>query len=290
MNGRSPIGQTILITGANTGIGRATSEELGRRGARLYLACRSEAKTQPVIDAIRRENEGAHVVFLPLDLGDLDSVRRCAEQFLASGEPLHVLVNNAGLAGQRGATKQGFELAFGTNYLGHFLLTQLLLPRLRASAPARVVHVASDSHYECKNLDWESLARPTRTFMATKEYEISKLCNVLFGAECARRWKGHGVRSYSVDPGTVASDIWRKIPWPIRTVMKRKMISTQEGAHSSLHCATSADVADHDGRYYALSGHDRAPSELAQDPTLARLLWEKSEEWVRAWCDGQPGE
>ncbi|WP_394833376.1 SDR family NAD(P)-dependent oxidoreductase [Pendulispora rubella] len=280
MNESSLVGRHVLITGANTGIGRATTEELARRGARLYLACRSKDKTQSVIDTIRRNTPEAQLRFLPLDLGDLDSVRRCASEFLALDAPLHVLVNNAGLAGQRGTTKQGFELAFGTNYLGHFLLTQLLLPRLRASAPARIVHVASDSHFECKALDWDALRRPTRTFMAMKEYEVSKLCNILFGAESARRWRELGVHSYSVDPGTVASDIWRKIPWPVRYLMTRKMISPRDGAFSSLHCATSKDVAEHNGRYYALSGRDRAPSVLAQDATLARILWEKSEEWV----------
>src|SRR5918996_1543046 len=121
--------RTILITGANTGIGRATALLLAGRGARLFLACRSEEKARPVVDEIVRETSNDAVELLPLDLGDLGSVRACADRFLATGEPLHVLINNAGLAGQRGQTASGFELAFGTNHVGPFLLTELLLGR-----------------------------------------------------------------------------------------------------------------------------------------------------------------
>src|SRR5438128_2703777 len=128
-------GRTFLITGANTGIGRATARALAPRGARLVLASRSEAKTRPVIDEIGSQTYDSKLDFLQLDLGDLASVRACAEAFLATGEPLHALINNAGLAGRRGLTDSGFELAFGTNFLGHFLLTGLLLDRLRESAP-----------------------------------------------------------------------------------------------------------------------------------------------------------
>src|SRR5688572_24621441 len=138
--------KNVLITGANTGIGRATAEALADRGYALWLAGRSEEKTRPVIDALRARPGARRVEFLPLDLADLGSVRACAERFESSNEPLHVLIANAGLAAQRGATKQGFELAFGTNHLGHFLLTELLLPALRRGAPSRVVVVASRAH------------------------------------------------------------------------------------------------------------------------------------------------
>lgn len=120
-------GQTFLVTGANTGIGRATAESLAKRGAKVLLACRSEEKTRPVLESIRADGAGS-AEFVALNLADLVSVRRCAEQVLAKDVPLHGLINNAGLAGLRGQTKQGFELTFGTNHLGHFLLTTLLLP------------------------------------------------------------------------------------------------------------------------------------------------------------------
>src|SRR5947209_12961537 len=142
------MGQTILITGANTGIGKATAAALAARGDRLYLACRSEAKTQEAIDEIVGETGNKDLHFLPLDLGDLDSVRACAAEFLAEDVPLHVLINNAGVAGLRGMTDSGFELAFGINHVGHFLLTNLLLDKLKASAPARIVNVSSVGHFQ----------------------------------------------------------------------------------------------------------------------------------------------
>jgi retinol dehydrogenase-12 len=275
-------GRTVLITGANTGIGRATAVELARRGARLFLACRSEAKTAPVIEAIRRHSPAAKVDFLPLDLGDLESVRRCASLFLGRGEPLHVLLNNAGLGGTRGVTKQGFELAFGVNHLGHFLLTQLLLPRLRESAPARIVNVASKAHFEARHIDWEGLEKRTRTLTGLTEYEVSKLCNVLFTLESARRLKGTGVHSYACHPGVIASDVWRAVPWPLRALMTRKMATVEQGSAAPLYCATSPEVADHDGRYYDWTTCEVEPSALARDRDLAQTLWERSEAWVAA--------
>lgn len=153
-------GRTFLVTGGNTGIGRATVTALARRGGRVYLACRSPVKgRQAAADVVAATGNDA-VTFLPLDLADLASVRDCAAQFLARGEPLHALVKNAGVAGRRGVTKDGFELAFGVNHLGHFALTAALLGRLAESAPARVVTVSSDSHYQARGVDSARCAGP----------------------------------------------------------------------------------------------------------------------------------
>jgi NAD(P)-dependent dehydrogenase (short-subunit alcohol dehydrogenase family) len=270
-------GKTYLVTGANTGIGRVTAETLARRGGKVFLACRSEEKAAPVIEGIRKQ--GGLAEFLGLDLGSLRSVREAAARFLALGEPLHVLVNNAGLAGSRGATEDGFELLFGINHLGPFLLTNLLLPRLRASAPARIVNVSSKSHYSARGIDWEVLRKPTRTITALREYAVSKLCNVLFTRELARGKAGAGVRSYALHPGVIASDIWRQVPWPVRPLMLRRMKSVEEGAQTSLLCATSPDVEEQDGRYYD-DGREKPPSRLSEDLLLAKTLWEKSEAWT----------
>lgn len=271
------VGRTMIVTGANTGIGRVTAESLCRRGARVHLAGRSEEKTRPVVDGLRAE--GGDAAFMALDLADLTSVRTAAEAFLSSDEKLHVLVNNAGIAGARGLTKQGFELTFGTNHLGPFLFTQLLLPRLRASAPARIVNVASRGHYSARGIDWDALRKPTATTTALPEYCVSKLCNVLFTKELARGRAGEGVRSYSLHPGGVASDVWREVPWGIRHVMKLFMLTNEQGARTQLWCATSPDVADHDGRYYD-DCKEKRPSKLADDAELAHTLWAKSEAWV----------
>jgi NAD(P)-dependent dehydrogenase (short-subunit alcohol dehydrogenase family) len=272
--------QTFLVTGANTGIGEETVRGLAARGASVYLACRSEAKTRPVIDQIASETGNEQLRFLALDLGDLASVRACADEFLATGEPLHGLINNAGLAGKRGLTGSGFELAFGTNHIGHFLLTSLLTARLRASAPARIVNVASDSHFSAKGIDFDAVRRPTRGRSGMAEYAVSKLANVLHAQELSRRLDGDRVTSYSLHPGVIASDVWRQVPWPIRPLMKLGMRSPAEGAKTTLSCATSPDLAGESGQYYSV-GERKAASKVAT-PELAAALWQRSEDWVAA--------
>ena len=272
-------GRSILITGANTGIGRATAELLAARGAHVTLACRSLDKTQPVLDGIRSAGGSADMV--ALDLGDLDQVRQCAADLLAGGRPINVLLNNAGLAGTRGLTKSGFELAFGTNHVGHFLFTMLLMPRLLASPSSRIVNVASKSHYRASGIDFDAVRTSTSSVTGLPEYEVSKLANVLFTKELARRIGPKGIRSYSLHPGVVASDAWRRIPWPFRQLVKLGMITNEKGALTSIYCATSPEVADQDGLYYD-ECKERAPNPVANDAALARKLWEKSVEWTGA--------
>jgi NAD(P)-dependent dehydrogenase (short-subunit alcohol dehydrogenase family) len=271
-------GRTFLVTGANTGIGYATAEALAARGGRIYVACRSAAKGEAAVAAIKGSTGSGTVAFLPLDLADLDSVRACAASYLALGEPLHVLINNAGVGGRPGVTKQGFELAFGVNHLGHFLLTTALLDCLKAGAPSRVVNVSSHLHYATRDIDFEALRRRGRGITGLRQYGRSKLCNVLFTQELARRLDGTDVTSYAVHPGTVASDIWRRVPWPVRPLITLRMLSTTAGARTSLYCATSAEVASTSGRFYDKCA-ERAPSRVAT-PELAAELWKRSEEWT----------
>jgi retinol dehydrogenase-12 len=271
-------GRTFLVTGASTGIGRATAADLARRSGRVYLACRSEQKGRAAVAAIVAATGNEAVTFLPLDLADLASVRACAEQFLARGEPLHVLINNAGVAGQRGLTANGFELAFGVNHLGHFALTTALLDCLAASAPARIVNVSSDAHYQAKGIDFEAVRRPTASVTGMREYSVSKLSNVLFTQELARRLDGRGITAYALHPGVVASDIWRRVPWPVRPLLKLRMITPEQGARTSLYCATSPEVAHATGRFYDKS-REREASPVAT-AELAGVLWQRSEEWI----------
>ena len=273
-------GRTFLVTGANTGIGRATAAGLARLGARVYVASRSREKGEEAVAGLRASTGSDSIWYLPLDLADLDSVRACASAFLARGEPLHGLVNNAGVVRARGLTKQGFELMFGVNHLGHFVLTNALLGCLTASAPARVVTVSSDSHYSASGIDFEALRRPERGVTGMHGYAVSKLCNVLFSAELARRTAGSGVTTYALHPGVVASDIWRRVPWPVRPLMLRRMLTVDQGAATSLYCATSPDVAQDSGKFYEKCA-ERAPSKVAT-PELAAELWKRSEEWAAA--------
>ena len=271
--------KTFIITGANSGIGKITATELARRGAHVILACRSRAKTEPVIAEIERET-GTKPEFIELDLADLASVRKCAAEILARKTPIHGLINNAGLAGQRGSTKDGFELTFGTNHLGHYLFTRLLLDRIKESRGARIVNVSSKSHYQAKGIDWDRLQKPTHSVTGLREYGVSKLSNVLFTKELARRLEGSGVTTYAVHPGVVATDVWRKVPAPFRWLMKRFMITPEQGAHSSIRCATDPDLASETGRYYNADGREKRPARLADDVALAAQLWQRSAEWT----------
>ncbi len=273
-------GKTYVITGANTGIGKITARELAKRGAHVILACRSAEKTQPVIDEIKRETGNDKLEFIQLDLSDLASVRRCAEELLARNIPIHGLINNAGLAGSRGTTKDGFELTFGTNHLGHYLLTRLLLDRIKQSGPARIVNVASASHYQAKGINWDALRAKTKSRTGLPEYAVSKLSNVLFTKELARRLEGTNVTTYALHPGVVATDVWRRVPGPVRWVMKKFMVTPEEGAQTSIRCATAPELATETGRYYDRDGKERKPNKLANDEQLAKELWSKSAEWT----------
>jgi retinol dehydrogenase-12 len=298
-------GRTVVVTGANSGIGRATAIELARRGARVHVACRSLERARPVLDDITAAHGPDAASFLALDLSDLASVRAGAERYIATGEPIDVLIDNAGLAGQRGLTTDGFELAFGVNHLGHFLFTTLLLDTLTRSAPARVVVVASDAHYQAKGVDFDAVRRRTSSLTGLAEYGVSKLCNVLFAQELARRTSpapspassdatseatmndgtmsdgttGGGVTTYALHPGVIASDIWRRLPWPLEPLAKLFMKSPQEGMRTPVYCATDPALSGMSGRYYDDCA-ERAPSERAT-PELGAELWERSVAWTR---------
>jgi retinol dehydrogenase-12 len=274
-----PSGRTFLVTGGNTGIGLATATALARDGGRVYIACRSAAGGSAAVSAIKAAAGSQTAWLLPLDLASLASVRACAAAFGERDEPLHVLVNNAGVGGQRGLTQDGFELHFGVNHLGHFALTSLLLERLKASGPgARIVNVSSEAHYGARGIDFDALRRRTRSFTGMREYAVSKLCNVLFTQELARRLNGAGVTSYALHPGVVASDIWRRVPWPARAVITRRMLTVEQGAVTSVYCATSPSVAAESGLFYDKC-QVREPNPVAT-PELAGLLWKYSAEWT----------
>jgi dehydrogenase/reductase SDR family protein 13 len=270
----------FIVTGANTGIGKITARELARGGARVLLACRSKAKTTAVIEEIQREVPGAKLEYIQLDLSDLASVRTSAEAIVARNEPIHGLVNNAGMAGARGLTNDGFELTFATNHLGHYVLTRMLLDRIKQAGKGRIVNVASASHYQAKGIDWDALRKPTRSVTGMHEYAVSKLSNVLFTKALARRLEGSDVTTYALHPGVVATDVWRKVPGPLRWVMKKFMITPDEGAVASLRCAVDPELANQTGRYYDVGGKEREPNGLANDVELANTLWTRSAEWT----------
>lgn len=273
--------KTALITGANVGIGRATAMDLARKGYRLFLAGRSLERTQVVIDEITEiTGRTDAATFLHLDLSDLRSVKKCAETFLDFALPLHLLINNAGLAGAKGVSAQGFELAFGVNHLGHFLLTQLLRERLQSSAPARVVTVASRAHRLARDgISWHLLQSPTRSFTGTQEYAQSKLANILFSAQLSKKLMNTGVTTYSLHPGVVDTEVWREVPRFLRPVLKlRKMLTPEQGAETALYCALRAPSQE-TGLYYD-SCQIKKPTHHALDEEQAIQLWDRSLQWV----------
>ncbi len=260
---------TILVTGASSGIGRATALTLGQAGHHIVAAGRSGERTQPVVDAIRKA--GGDADFLPLDLASLESARRAAEEFVGWGHTLDVLINNAGVGGVRGLTVDGFELNFGVNHLGHFLFTLTLSPAFHPQT--RVVQVASASHYSAPGIDFDRLTQPTRSFLGLKEYAVSKLCNILFARELARRHPQ--LHTYSLHPGLVDTNIF---PRGTKWFLRRRLLTPEQGAGTVIWCATSTEVADQTGLYYT-DRQVRSPSPAAQDDDLARRLWDRSAEW-----------
>lgn len=272
-------GVHAVITGANTGIGFITARELARQGARVTVACRSVEKGTRAIADIREATGNADVAFVTLDLADLDSVRACADA-LHGGPRIDLLINNAGLGGIRGTTKQGFELAFGTNHLGHYLLTRLLVGHLVPGG--RVINVSSRQHHSAKRPRWERVVGDTHSFTGLPEYAVSKLANVLFTSELARRHSVTELRACSLHPGRIATDIFRRMPRPLLALTKivRPMITPEQGAATTLHCATAkADDIPH-GAYFSKCEVAEA-SKLAQDRELARELWDRSADWVK---------
>ena len=270
-------GRTVVITGANSGLGRASAHALAARAATIILATRSEAHTRPVLDEIRRAHPWAEVEFLQLDLASLASVRDAAERVLASGRRLDVLMNNAGVAGTPGLTQDGFEITIGTNYVGHFYLTSLLLPRLLEAPQGRIVNIASVAHERVRAVDWRWLDhRTTGAKSGFDMYAASKLMNILHARELARRLAATRVTTYAVHPGGVASNIWRSLPWIVRRVLMLFLISNEEGARTQVWCATAPELASSSGRYY-YECRERRGTELSRDAALATELYDRTE-------------
>ena len=270
-------GRTFFATGANSGIGRAMVEALAARGGHVVLAARSEERTRPVLEGIRALRPSAAVEFLQVDVSDLASVRRAAAAYLATGRPLDVLVNNAGVGGTNGLSADGFDLTYATNHIGPFLLTSLLLPAIERAPQGRIVNVSSIGHMQVKRIDWTLLERRTEPRKSGfLDYAITKLMNILHAKELARRLTGTRVTTYALHPGGVKSNIWRSLPRPVQWGLKLFLISNEEGAKTQLYCATAPELAGVSGRYYDKS-REVPPNRLAEDPALARELWTRTE-------------
>jgi retinol dehydrogenase 14 len=283
-------GKTILITGATSGIGLEASVALATMGARLVVVGRDPAKTARKVEEVRSRSGSTIVESLLCDVASQSQVHRLAAAFVERHERLDVLVNNAGTVyAKRTVTEDGMEATFAVNYLSAFLLTNLLLDRLTQSAPARVVNVASNGHYG-GTLDFDDLGFE-RGYQIMRAYSRSKLADVLFTRELARRLRGTGVTVNCVHPGVVATNIWDHGPAisrPIFAIAKRVgMISPAAGGATIVYLAASPEVAAKTGLYFE-KNLPKSPSRLAQDDALAARLWEESAHLVKLSANPQP--
>jgi NAD(P)-dependent dehydrogenase (short-subunit alcohol dehydrogenase family) len=273
-------GKVVIVTGANTGIGKATALGLARRGATTVLACRDLQKGHAAMAEIRAQTDAAELHLLRLDLASLESVRAFARDFAARFSRLDVLIENAGVStAQRQVSADGYELDFAVNHLGHFLLTRLLLPQLKAAAPSRVVVVSSSVHKGAA-LDFDDLQGKRRWSMMGS-YSRSKLANMLFTRALAKRLEESGVTVNALHPGVVASELARDFPSPFRWLARLLFKSPETGARTSLFVATAPELASVSGGYFA-NARAAKPGRAALDDVAAERLWEVSEKLVES--------
>jgi NAD(P)-dependent dehydrogenase (short-subunit alcohol dehydrogenase family) len=269
-------GKLCIATGANAGIGRETAIGLAKLGARVVMVCRDPGRGEKALREIKHESGSDRVELMICDLSSQKSIRRFADEFSRRYDRLDVLVNNAGVfLRQRSLTENGIESTFAVNHLGYFLVTRLLLDLLKKSAPSRIINVASTAHKYGK-IDVN--AWPTgRDYSAFAAYANSKLANVLFTYELARRLEGTGVTANCLHPGAVASNLFRGLPGFLEALIRLVTISPERGARTSIYLASSREVEGITGKYFARRRPVKS-SEASYDLEAARRLWEVSEE------------
>jgi NAD(P)-dependent dehydrogenase (short-subunit alcohol dehydrogenase family) len=278
--------KTILITGGNTGIGKEAAAGLASLGAQVVITSRNEERGRSARQEIAARSGNNSVDVMALDLASFRSIRSFTADVLDRFDRLDVLVDNAGLIlRRRTETEDGFEATFGINHLGHFLLTDLLLDRLRASAPSRVVVVASSAHKGARQgLDFDDL-QSIRKYRWMEAYSKSKLANIYFARELARRLDGTGVTVNALHPGFVRSDFGRGgdlgglYGWGIKYLAGPFAISSERGARTTIYLASSPEVGGVTGGYF-YKCKPAVPSRVAQDDAAARRLWDVSEQLV----------
>lgn len=271
-------GKTVLVTGATSGIGFEASVKLARMGAELVLVGRDRTRGEVALRAVKKRSGSDAASLMLCDFAFQEQVRALAADVVATHPRLHILVNNAGGANlRREVTQDGIEETFAVNHLAPFLLTHLLLDLLKRSAPARVVTVASIEH-RSSDMPFDDLQFEKGGYRVTRAYARSKLANVLFTAELARRLASTGVTANSLHPGAVATNIWSHAPWyvrPLLPVAKLFMISAEKGADTIVYLAASPEVEGLTGGYYE-KNRRILPSRLAQNEAVAKNLWERS--------------
>ncbi|XP_073344990.1 retinol dehydrogenase 12-like [Pagrus major] len=270
-------GKTVVITGANTGIGKEAALDLATRGAKIIMGCRDMEKAEAAVKEIIERSANQNVSCLKLDLSDSKSIREFAEAINKDEPKLDILINNAGvMVCPYGKTADGFEMQIGVNHFGHFLLTYLLIDLIKKSAPARIITVSSMAH------SWGSInledINSEKSYDKSKAYSQSKLANVLFSHTLAKKLEGTGVTTYSLHPGVVQTDLWRHLSGPQQFVMKMVSPFTKnsvQGAQTTIYCAVEPSLENQTGGYYS----DCAPAKCStagKNDDLAEKLWDLS--------------
>ena len=275
------------MTGANAGVGRSAAEMLLEAGAHVTMVCRSRERGERALAELRESAAGGSQVELELaDLSRQDDVRDLAERLTARLSAIDVLVNNAGVSQASCVlSPDGFELTFATNHLGHFLLTRILRDRLQAGR-GRIVNVSSRGHQsgDLRRAGLEDIARGDAWRGSLQAYADSKLANILFTAETARRWGSRGITANAVHPGVLATEIWKKHSVVGRVLMLPFtwfMAGPDVGGQAVMNLVEDPSRDDVTGRYFHVQ-REKMPSVQARDASLARELWERSVEWTRA--------
>ncbi|XP_071506856.1 retinol dehydrogenase 11-like [Diadema antillarum] len=279
-------GKTVIITGANAGIGRETAVDLASRGARVIMACRNPTKAQAALAEVRQRSGSDNVVFKQVDTSDLKSVRAFADQILKEEDRLDILINNAGIGGDRNSVQsEGFDIVMTTNHVGHFVLTMALIDLLKKSAPSRIISVSSLAHVFISDPAMVDYSNKLAEGISVRyRYARSKLANVHFTKELARRLAGTNVTAYSLHPGTIFTNILKstlttvgkKIRYYLFTpLLWLFLLSEKDGAQTTIYCAIDESVTQHSGGYFA-NCQLAKESKLAKDMALAKQLWDVS--------------
>ncbi len=276
-------GKVAVVTGATSGIGSATAEAMAAQGAELFIVCRSADKGKALLDAIRQKTGNSDLHMIVADLSVQADVRRAAEEFLNTGKPLHLLINNAGVIyTERRLTADGLEETFAVNHLAYFLFTELLRERIVESAPARIVSVSSGAHAFCKEIYFDDLNFEKRPYKTFEVYGHSKLANILWTRELARQLEGTGVTANCVHPGAVRSGLGKSngLLGKVMTALVAPFFqSPEKGASTSIYLATSPEVEGVSGKYFAKC-KPLEPKPWAKDDAAAKKLWDISRELV----------
>lgn len=275
--------KNVLITGANSGMGLATTIEMAKRGYDVVMACRNEERGNKALEEAKKQSGSDHIELLICDLGSLDSIRSFVSAFKAKYKKLDVLINNAGIVTiNHETTKNGFEKMFGVNHLGHFLLTILLLDEIKASEQGRIVVLASGA-YKIGKIHFENLGL-IKGFNVFKGYAQSKLANILFMQELSKRLEGTNVTVNAVHPGAVSTSLgvnrdtgFGKM---VHTLLRPFFQSPAEGAETAIYLATNSEVESVSGDYF-YKKKQKELSSRGKDFVIAGKLWERSAKEVR---------